>query len=243
MNLILDFGNTITKVAVFSRQEIVFFEKTRNVDISYISALFLNYPEIKACIISSVADHSRELMDYLKNKIDYCIELDSNTPIPVKNKYKTPQSLGYDRIAGIVGANTIYPDENILVIDAGSAITFDFLNNKNEFLGGNISPGANMRAKALNKFTSRLPLINPETDFELLGDTTETAINSGIMNGILFEIEAYINQLKNIYPGLKVFLTGGDNNLFDKKLKNYIFVDSNLNLKGLNRILDYNASS
>lgn len=241
MNLVLDFGNTITKIAVFKQEEIIFHKKVSDAGITIISEILDNYSDIEHCIVSSVAKNPRELIDYLKNKIPFFLELDSNTSLPIINKYKTPGSLGYDRIAGLVGAQAQYPGRNIMVIDAGSAITYDFLNLEGEYMGGTISPGAMMRARALHKFTARLPLIEPEPAISLFGDTTHTAINSGILNGILFEMNGYIEKFTSIYKDLVIFLTGGDYNLFDKKLKYSIFVDSNLNLKGLNRILSYNA--
>lgn len=241
MNLILDFGNTITKVAVFSGEEALHTERISQPGISYLSGLFSQYKGISRCIISAVGGFPAEFFDYLANTLDQCIELDYTTPLPITNLYKTPTSLGYDRIAGVVAASSIFPGSTALVIDAGSAITYDLINDKAEFTGGNISPGATMRAKALNSFTQKLPFIKLDEEFNLLGNSTETAINSGILNGILFEMDSYIDRLKEIYPELKVILTGGDTYLFDKKLKNHIFVDLNLNLKGLNRILLHNA--
>ena len=167
--------------------------------------------------------------------------LDADTPLPVKIEYGTPETLGRDRIAGVVGAFYEKPDCNVLIIDAGTAITYDLLLKPGIFAGGNIAPGVKMRLKALHHFTGKLPLIEKIGDFPLMGTNTETAIRAGVIQGILFEIEGYIRKLKTVYPDLFIFLTGGDAFLLAEKLKTPIFVDKNIVLKGLNRILYYNA--
>ena len=183
-----------------------------------------------------------EIIDFLRSQYACCIELDHFTPIPVVNKYRTPDTLGYDRIAAAVGAYTICPGKNVLVIDAGTAITYDIVTADGEFLGGNISQGVEIRFKSLNKYTNRLPLLErPEHAPPLLGSSTREAIQSGIINGLLFEMDGFIDAISKEYPKLQVVLTGGDANYFVGKLKNSIFVDPNLNLIGLNRILEHNA--
>ncbi len=150
--------------------------------------------------------------------------------------------MGYDRIAAVTGAHTIYPNNNVLVIDAGTALTYDLVTAEGEYLGGNISPGMNMRFKALNKFTNRLPLLSiNDEEIDLLGTSTEKAIKSGVVNGVLMEIEGFISSVSQKFTDLKVVITGGDAFSFEKRLKSSIFVISHLNLIGLNRILDYNA--
>ena len=141
-----------------------------------------------------------------------------------------------------MGANNIFPDTNVLVIDLGTAITFDLVNNKNQYLGGTISPGLNLRFKALNQFTDQLPLLEKREKFDIIGNDTHSAIISGVQTGIKFEIEGYIHQLQNDYDRLKTILTGGDAIFFDKMLKNTIFVNLNLNFVGLNIILEFNKS-
>jgi len=174
---------------------------------------------------------------------DNCIELDHHTPIPLINRYRTPDTLGYDRIAAAVGAYTIYPEKNVLVIDAGTAITYDLVTGGGEYMGGNISPGMAIRFKSLNKYTNRLPLLEPSIEEPpLLGSSTKEAIQSGVINGILFELDGFIGDVSRLHPELKVVLTGGDAKYFEGKLKSSIFVDLNLNLIGLNRILEHNAS-
>ena len=241
MNLIIDFGNTRVKIAVFNNREMIHHVISDTRSVSVFREVLEQFPDIEHAIISSVSDDPGEIRDYLDNVLQTCIELDKNTPLPIENLYQTKESLGYDRIAGVTGAAAKFRGSDILVIDAGTAITYDFINSKGQFLGGSISPGAYTRAKALNKFTARLPVVELNDSWTFPGTTTEEAILTGIMAGIVYEMDGYIYDLKTKYPGLETGLTGGDNKLFDKKLKNSIFVDSNLNLYGLNRILEYNA--
>lgn len=240
MNLIIDIGTSFIKTAVFHNQEILFKDMIHNISDEYLSSIIHDFPHLRYSILSSVRKKDQVLFELLKNKFDYFIELTSETLIPLKNLYKSPATLGYDRLAASVGANNIFPGSNVLVIDVGSAITIDFVNDKNEYTGGNISPGMAMRFKALNEYTANLPLEKPQEDFELLGSGTSAAIVNGVQNGIIFELDCYINRLAKIKKNLKVILTGGDVDFFAKKLKNSIFVDSNLTLKGLNKILEYN---
>jgi len=243
MNLILDLGNSFGKIAVCDGANVVEaagYEKITSREISYFHA---RYSGIKGAIISSVVNYSREIIDYLGNLYDPCIELDHSTPIPLENRYRTPDTLGYDRIAAAVGAYTICPGKNVLVIDAGTAITYDIVTSEGAFVGGNISTGLEIRFKSLNKYTNRLPqLERPEEKPGLLGSSTREAIQSGIVNGLLFEVDGFIEAFKRKYPKLQVVLTGGDAKYFEGKLKSSIFVDLNLNLIGLNRILEHNAA-
>ena len=243
MNLVLDVGNSFGKIAVCQGRDVLesaVYAKITNREIAYFNA---RYEGIKGVIISSVVNDIRELVDYLGMLFDNCIELDHNTPIPLINRYRTPETLGYDRIAAAVGAYTIFPKKNVLVIDAGTAITYDLVTAEGEYLGGNISPGMAIRFKSLNKYTNRLPLLEQtEEKPPLIGSSTKEAIRSGIVNGILFELDGFIGEMTRLRPDLRVILTGGDAKYFEGKLKSSIFVDLNLNLIGLNRILEYNAS-
>ncbi|HKK63686.1 MAG TPA: type III pantothenate kinase [Bacteroidales bacterium] len=242
MNLVIDLGNTTCKIAVCEGIEIIesaVSEKVSNREIAYFIS---KYDGIRSVIFSSVTNHSRELTDYLRSSFDYFLELNPSTPLPIKNHYQTPKTLGYDRVAAVSGAHTIFHDHDVLVIDAGTAVTFDFITANGEYMGGNISPGLEMRFKALNKYSSRLPYLHyHEMQLKELGETTEQAVISGVFNGLLYEIEYYISLFSAKHPDLKTIITGGDAISFDKKLKNSIFVLSHLNLIGLNRILDYNA--
>ena len=167
----------------------------------------------------------------------------TSTPIPIENLYLTKDTLGVDRLANAVAANSIFPQRNVLVVDCGTCVKYDFVNHKNQYLGGSISPGLQMRFKALNQFTGKLPLLKPEAHPSLIGDSTETAITSGVINGLVAEIKGVIKSYTSIYENLTVILTGGDASFFDKELKSNIFVEPNLTLIGLNEILRYNTTA
>ena len=162
--------------------------------------------------------------------------------MPFKNLYKTPHTLGLDRIALVTAAVKNYPDKNVLVIDAGTSITFDFKNEHEEYLGGSISPGLQMRFKALNTFTAALPLIEPKEDAEHIGTDTEEAIQSGVIWGVVTEIDGIINWYKKNYNDLTIILTGGDMLFLSKTLKNGIFANSNFLLEGLNYLILFNKN-
>lgn len=238
-SICIDIGNTLIKLAAFTNSEMVHFELLEKSKISRITE-FIKDRKIEYGILSSVAEVPEDELTFLKEHLKKFIYLDHRTLIPVENLYDTKETLGKDRLAAIIGANFLYPEENLLVIDAGSAITYDFINSKGQFLGGNISPGIQMRYKALHTFTKRLPLIEPSVEIPLFGKNTTDAIRVGVQMGVIYEIDGTIDDYKALYPDLKVLLTGGDNKYFDNKLKNSIFVVSNLVLIGLNRILTFN---
>lgn len=199
------------------------------------------YAQLDKAIVSTVKPYDEELKQFLTENFDQFIELDQNTPVPIENRYETPETLGKDRLAAAIGANEIFPDQNLLIIDAGTAITYDFVSEKNQYLGGNISPGLEMRFKALNQFTGSLPLINYSNEYQKIGKNTTDAIRAGVQNGIIYEIDQTIDFFNRNYQNLQIIMTGGDSNFFDKKLNYSIFVHFNLTLIGLNRILEHNA--
>ena len=243
MNLVIDIGNTRTKFSVFNRCEVLITVPVEEFLPEHVEVLKNEHPTLEKVILSSVKEYSPELKNTLMDNFHTFIELDYNTPIPLENKYISKDTLGKDRIAAAVGAFDLYPDTNILIIDAGTAITYDIVNNQNQYLGGNISPGIKMRFKALHEFTGKLPLIKPKDYNRLYGQTTEEAILAGVQNGIAYEVEKTIEKFKEFYSNLKVIITGGDAEFFDKKLKNSFFVHFNLVALGLNRILEYNGEN
>ena len=176
-------------------------------------------------------------------KLFHLIRLSYKLKLPFKNKYKTPETLGADRIALIGAAMQNYSSNSVLVIDAGTCITFDFVNRKKEYYGGAISPGVEMRYKAINTFTTNLPLLELDYPKKLIGNSTENSIHSGIINGVLSEIEGVIERYKEFDEKLTVVLTGGDTNFLAKRLKNGIFANPNFLLEGLNYILNYNIKN
>jgi len=241
MNLVIDIGNTLTKGAIFRDDEMVDKISMEVFNTGRLEDIIKKYPGFNKAILSTVKERDPALISSLKQHVDSFIELGRDTPLPVKNVYETPETLGYDRLAAAVGANTIFPGSNVLIIDIGSAITFDFIDRENNYRGGNISPGMQMRFRALNEHTSNLPLVKPAVQDRGIGKNTTEAIRKGVQNGIIYEIDGFIDQMKSVHEDLKIMVTGGDSNFFDNSLKNSIFVDLNLILKGLNRILEYNA--
>ena len=238
MNLIVDQGNSFTKTGIFSGEELLHTAVFKQLEEKDLELLFELYP-VSDTILSSVVNPEYGVIEYLKERSGKFILLDENTPLPVENLYKTPETLGRDRIAVCVGANYLKPNANLLVIDAGTAVTYDVVNAKNQYVGGNISPGLEMRRKALHTFTQKLPLIEVKDSAPMLGATTNEAILAGIVNGLIYEMEGYVSSLSSVYPDLSIFLTGGDTFYFEKKLKSSIFANSNLLLAGLNRILNF----
>ena len=239
LNLIIDIGNTAAKVALFDGGEMVEVLTESNQSLDCLEALCVKYP-VEQGIVATVIDLSERVLAALVALPFPLLWLDSKTPLPVTNLYETPETLGYDRMAAVVGANEQYPRRDILVIDAGTCITYEFIDSKGQYHGGNISPGMQMRFKALNQFTGRLPLIDSNGRKLPMGRDTETAIRAGVLKGMEYEISGYIESMKHKYPELLVFLTGGDDFSFDSSVKSVIFADRFLVLKGLNRILNYN---
>lgn len=241
MNLTIDIGNTLSKYAIFDKTKIIECGNITTIENSFFSQV-LEHRNISNIIVSSVGNPlSKEAIELIKASNVHMIDFDQNTPLPFTNNYKTPQTIGKDRLAAVAGAILLYPKENLLVIDAGTAITYDYINSQGEYLGGNISLGINMRFKALNTFTKRLPLIEPSLEFDLIGKNTQEAIKNGVLNGILHEVDGMITDCISKFAPLRTVFTGGDTYFFDAKLKNRIFAHSNLVLEGLNSILEYNA--
>ncbi len=239
MELVIDIGNSCAKIAVFDKNEIIDLYYDSNNNLEQLDFICNKYPICRG-IISSVV----KINDIINRQIDNLnfnvIRLSHSTPIPIINDYKSPKTLGMDRIAAVIGAEEIKPERDLLVIDAGTCITYDFIDSIGHYKGGNISPGVEMRFRALNSYTDCLPLVKKEGKTLLIGEDTETAIRSGVTLGIEQEIIGYISMMKKKYPQLLVFLTGGNEFSFDTNLKSIIFVDKFLVLKGLNRIIHYN---
>lgn len=243
MNLIIDQGNTLCKIALFdANDQLVFSTIEDRLSVSLLQELFQNHHPVHG-ILAKVKEVDAPLIQVLKTELKTFIEFGPDTILPIQNGYATPETLGYDRLAAAVGAWSYKKGKPLLVIDLGTAVTYDFVSAEGVFTGGNIAPGLRTRLKSLHHYTGKLPLVEPSNDFILLGNSTETAIRSGVMQGLLFEINGYIDALIQSYPDLFAFLTGGDRIYFDGKLKNGIFVDENLVLTGLNRILRYNVHS
>lgn len=239
MNLILDIGNTLSKVTIVENQNIVYHQSYSNLGLNDIEEISKTYSVTNA-IVSIVGKISHEILRFLENNFKTLV-LNKKTKLPIKNHYITQETLGYDRIAVAVAANFLYPQKDVLVIDAGTAITYELVTANGEYKGGAISPGISLRFKALNDHTAKLPYLEKSEKFPVVGLSTTDCIYSGVLNGVISEVDGYIDLVKTSFPEIYVLLTGGDSNFFANKLKNSIFVNQNLMIIGLNRILEFNV--
>ena len=237
MNLIIDIGNNSAKFFLFQGEQIILHTRKENSSFDVIDEWNRLY-DIDKVIVSSVISDCESLLDEISKLQCPVIRFDKSTPLPLEVNYRTPGTLGSDRIAAAVGAWGEAPGRNILVIDAGSAITIDFVGKDGKYNGGNIAPGIKMRLRALHEYTDRLPMVEKEGDIPTIGYDTETAIRSGVINGVCHEIEGYINEFKQKYCDVLVFLTGGDEKPLKNRIKSCIFAGKYLVAKGLNRILN-----
>lgn len=231
LNYTIDIGNTRIKVGVFENDQLVdsiIFNHQKELDEYLISKPF------DSAIVSSVKNIVIDASDQLLN-------LSHETPLPVTLNYTTPHTLGIDRIAAAVGANTLFPNQPCFVIDAGTCITADLIDTNGVYQGGSISPGIEMKYKAVHNFTDKLPLVNHSDFGDDLGKSTEESIISGISLGSVYEMEQRIEEMKSKYEDLQVIITGGDSKYFESKIKAHIFVEPNLVHIGLNRILAHNV--
>jgi len=239
MNLVIDIGNSFTKLALFEHNTMSFHAIFEGCEVEPIVDFCEKHREISHCILSTVKDYPDAINAFL-NKNFKTIVFKAGIPIPIINNYETPLTLGNDRLAAAVGAAHIFKHSEVLSIDAGTAITYDFIDASGVYHGGGISPGIPMRFKALHTFTGKLPLIEMDEDAPLIGGNTRHSIASGVLNGTIAEVEGIIERYQAIYPSVKIILTGGDHNYFDKRLKVKTFASPNLVLEGLNLILNFN---
>ncbi|NDC30193.1 MAG: type III pantothenate kinase [Bacteroidetes bacterium] len=235
----IDIGNTLSKVGIFNEGILLNNASFKNEDLQGIKAYFLAN-QAEHIILSSVAKSSIELINCLKD-LAPIIELSHETSLPFSNNYQTPQTLGMDRVAGIAGAIHFYPETNCLVIDAGTCITYDFVSKEGIYQGGSISPGLYMRLKAMHEFTGKLPLLNYQEIEDWIGKDTQTSMLTGVIWGMVNEINGFIARYGEAFGDLKVIFTGGDAPKFVKHLKNNVFAEPNLLLFGLNKILKINV--
>ncbi|MFL9837209.1 type III pantothenate kinase [Flavobacterium sp. ST-75] len=243
MLLAVDIGNTKIKAAVFevnALKEKFVFEK--NEAEKKIKKIFHQYEKIEVSILSSVGEKEKEVIGVLKKYTR--VEVVSHTFLfPFTNKYATPSTLGIDRMVLAAGAVLQYPDKNRLVLDAGTCITYDFIDRNNHYLGGAIAPGLQMRYDAMHNFTAKLPLLYPEEPLNYIGNSTSASMHSGAVNGFLHEIEGFIKDYSRDYEDLTVILTGGDAEFLAKRLKNTIFANSNFLLESLNNLYIYKTNN
>jgi len=237
MNLVIDNGNTALKIGVFDGDSLLFQEVYSDQDTIKLFTDLAKF-QFRKVLVSRVSPLPPSLESLLEKHPDVML-LNASTLLPIANFYKTPETLGNDRLANAIAANMLFPNQNCLIIDVGTCIKYDFISNSS-YLGGAISPGLMMRYKALNYYTSQLPLLSPIDNPELLGIDTQSSIHSGIINGIKSEMLGFMSQYLEKYSTIQFILTGGDCRYFLNLSKTSIFVDPFLNLKGLNTILQFN---
>lgn len=237
MNIVIDAGNTRTKVGIFEGDK---FLQKHSFTLHRELISFLEKKSFANALVSSVGMATTEIAEHVRvtNK---CLLLSHTTALPVKILYETPHTLGVDRMAAVCGALALFPNRNCLVIDAGTCVTYDWLDSHANYHGGGISPGLEMRLKAMHTFTARLPMASVDSSVGLVGKSTQHSLQSGVWHGMLAEMEGIIDRYQEIDYLLQVVLCGGDAALFENKLKHTIFAAPDLVLIGLNRILLHNA--
>jgi type III pantothenate kinase len=240
MNLCIDVGNTQVKLGVYdSKDSLLWFSKHPELTIAVLETLFLKF-EIKQAILSSVRVEHAVVLEFLEANLKIVLQLSSKTNVPLQSQYQTPETLGNDRLAAVAGANALYPKNGVLVIDAGTCITYDFVTADAKYLGGSILPGITMRFQALHELTAKLPLIEQAHLDSFIGTSTKTSIQTGVLYGVLHELRGFKLQYEQEFGNIKVIVTGGDASYFESQLKNEIFAQPKLVLIGLNKILNYN---
>lgn len=240
MNLVVDIGNTLVKYAVFDHKKLLIDQTSASgLYLSKIKEVFEIFPKIEHAILSSVGNLDKKQFEILSLFCKTHI-LSHESKVPFKISYKTPHTLGVDRIALVTAAFYQYSKTNTLVIDMGTCITYDIINSDGKYLGGAISPGLQMRYRAMHQQTHKLPLLEPEFPLDFIGDSTTNSMHNGVVQGICYELDGTIDRYKNRFEHLTVILTGGDSHFFAKRLKNSIFANSKFLLEGLNYLLEYN---
>jgi type III pantothenate kinase len=237
--LAVDIGNTRTKFAVFSGTVLEFTDQIGHLSVRLLHDL-LNQFDVSYVIISSVK-HLARSMSSLINRDSRFYLLAHNMRFPFQVAYKTPETLGLDRLASVAGAWAIFPRQNSMVIDAGTCIKYEIITKEGIYRGGNISPGLRMRLEAMHLLTSKLPHVEPIERFEAMGTDTTSALQVGACTGAILEVEGFMKEYKKTFGKLNILLTGGDSHFFVNNLKTKIFEAPNLVLQGLNEILDYNV--
>ena len=233
LKLIIDIGNSLIKIGLFQEKNKVRSKEFQNINLAKVKDFVQDQPIVKA-ILSSVREIDKDILgvvNYYK-----ALVLDEHVSLPIKVNYKSPNTLGKDRLSGVVGASYLYPGNNILVLDFGTCLTIDFINKKKEYLGGRISPGLNMRYRALNEFTSKLPYCQFTEVDKFIGNDTVSSIHTGIQRGIISEVYAIISEFKKENDDTIVIFTGGDCFFFEKEFKNSIFAHPFLIMVGLNAV-------
>ena len=232
-NICIDIGNTKVKSGIFHGEKLV--ELINGID-NILHSVNNKY-HFKNCIISSTRKEIPKKILDLKEEFENFVILNDKMKLPISIDYKTPETLGRDRIAAAIGANSLFPNQNNIVIDAGTCVTYDFIDKNNVFRGGNISPGIYMRIKAMHEYTSNLPMVDLVVNEDFLGKSTTEALQNGAVRGTFLEISSFIQLIFDKYGSSNVIFTGGDAKYFVNNFKSAIFADQNLVLIGLNEII------
>lgn len=239
MNIAVDLGNTFAKAACFEGDEMI-NKPLKVTPEELIELIKKNKPE--KIIFGSVGGDLNQILGKISPAIR-CLVANHTLRFPIKNFYRTPETLGIDRLAGVIAAQHLYPNRNCLVIDIGTCITYDLIDHQGGYQGGSISPGLFIKFKSLHTFTAKLPFVEAVDSPPFIGKDTRESIQSGVISGTLLEIEGMINKFGIDFPNLNTIICGGDAKFFESKIKAPIFVVPELVLIGLNRILQYNAST
>ena len=239
MILTIDVGNTRIKGAVFEGDKLlekILFDKENFTE--NILKIIEKFPAIQDIVVATVADIDFEALSNVVNTINIHY-ITSDSAFPFVNKYATPKTLGIDRMVLAAGATLQFPKMNRLIIDAGTCVTYDFVDSNDNYLGGAISPGLRLRYEALHNFTSKLPLLQLSMPHSFIGDQTTAAIHSGVVNGLVYEINGFIDEYAALDKKIIIILTGGDTDFLAKRLKNTIFANSNFLLESLSQTFQY----
>lgn len=239
--LTVDVGNSFVKLAIFHNGKMIEFYKQDSLNAADLDRLCKKH-KIEGIAYSASGDDEEDVIHFIKS-FKHSIFLEHNTKMPIKIKYETPHTLGIDRIAAVLGAYHLYPNKNAIVIDFGTCITLEILNSKAEYLGGNISPGVQMRLDAMHHFTDRLPLIDIEGEDDWIGKSTESAIRNGAVLGTILEVESFINRAKKFLGKSIVLFTGGGAKYLIDKFEFEIHHNPYLIHLGLYEILKYNEKN
>jgi len=240
MLLAIDIGNTRIKAAVFEVDtlfEVLIFTKEELT--SKVDFILQLHPKIKTIVVATVGNLDKTSFLDFENRVKIQF-LSHESKFPFQNLYATPTTLGIDRMVLASGAVIQFPDQNRLVIDAGTCITYDFIDADNNYLGGAISPGLRLRYESLHQFTAKLPLLTKSYPENIIGNSTQESIHSGVVNGVIHEIDGFVEEYKAQYAKFIIILTGGDTEFLAKRLKNTIFANSNFLLESLNQTFQYN---
>lgn len=240
MNLCVDVGNTQLKFGVYNAAgELVAHWIQKDWALEQLYERCAAYG-IEAVILSSVRQSTLAIQAQLKQQFKQVLVVSTQLKLPIQHEYATPETLGNDRLAAVIGAQVLFPNQHLLVVDAGTCITYDFITKTGVYKGGSILPGIQMRLRAMHEFTAKLPLASAELPDSFIGNSTISSLQTGVLYGVVHELQGFAQQYSQAFGSLQVLVTGGDLHHFESQLKNQIFAEPNLVLLGLNELLRVN---